>query len=109
MLIHHNITTAELDCNRFGGRDPTLLIFGGLPTVRKTAIATGLPRHIGAVHLHIESIAKALQNSNVEMSMQEGYEVAYTTAENNLRLSRTVKSDSVSPVNLLPVHREAIG
>ena len=39
-----------------------LLIFGGLPGVGKTAVATGLAREIGAVHLRIDSIEQALRN-----------------------------------------------
>ena len=77
-----------------------LLIFGGLPAVGKTAIATGLAREISAVHLRIDSIEQALRNSNVEVSGPEGYVVAYAIAEDNLRLGRTVIADSVNPIEI---------
>ncbi|MCY4111185.1 MAG: adenylyl-sulfate kinase, partial [Chloroflexi bacterium] len=57
------------------------LIFGGLPAVGKTAIATELARGIGAVHLRIDSIEQALRNSGVEISGPEGYVVADAVAE----------------------------
>ena len=75
-----------------------LLIFGGLPAVGKTAIATGLARGTKAVHLRIDSIEQALRNSHVDISGPEGYVVAYAIAEDNLRLGRTVIADSVNLV-----------
>ena len=66
-----------------------LLILGGLPGVGKTAVAAGLAREIGAVHLRIDSIEQALRNSGVDVSGPEGYAVAYAIAEDNLRLGRT--------------------
>ena len=75
-----------------------LLIFGGLPAVGKTAIATRLARHIEAVHLRIDSIEQALRRSNIRVTGPEGYVVAYAIAEDNLRLGRTVIADSVNPV-----------
>ena len=77
-----------------------LLIFGGLPGVGKTAIATGLARRIKAVHIRIDSIEQALRNANVTMSGPEGYQVAYAIAEDNLRLDRTVIADSVNPLEV---------
>lgn len=77
-----------------------LLIFGGLPAVGKTAIATGLARSTKAVHLRIDSIEQALRNSDVAISGPEGYVVAYAIAEDNLRLGRTVIADSVNPVEV---------
>lgn len=77
-----------------------LLIFGGLPAVGKSAIATELARGIGAVHLRIDSIEQALRNSGVEISGPEGYVVAYAVAEDNLRLGRTVIADSVNPMEI---------
>ena len=77
-----------------------LLIFGGLPAVGKTAIAAGLARDIGAVHLRIDSIEQAMRNSGITVSGPEGYEVAYAIAEDNLRLGRTVVADSVNPIEI---------
>ena len=77
-----------------------LLIFGGLPGVGKTAIAAGLARDIGAVHLRIDSIEQAMRNSGIVVSGPEGYEVAYAVAEDNLGLGRTVVADSVNPIEV---------
>ena len=77
-----------------------LLIFGGLPAVGKTAIATRLARDVDAVYMRIDSIEQALRNSDVEISGPEGYEVAYAIAEDNLRLGRTVIADSVNPLEV---------
>ncbi len=77
-----------------------LVIFGGLPAVGKTAIAAGLARGVGAVHLRIDSIEQALRDSGVEISGPEGYVVAYAVAEDNLRLGRTVIADSVNPLEV---------
>lgn len=77
-----------------------LLIFGGLPAVGKTAIATVLAREMTAVHLRIDSIEQALRNSNVPISGPEGYVVAYAIAEGNLGLGHTVIADSVNPVEV---------
>ena len=77
-----------------------LLIFGGLPGVGKTAVAAGLARDIGAVHLRIDSIEQAMRNSGVTVSGPEGYEVAYAVAKDNLGLGRTVVADSVNPIEV---------
>lgn len=65
------------------------MILGDLSGVGKTAVAAGVARGIGAVHLRIDSIEQALRNSGVDVSGPEGYEVAYAVAEDNLRLGRT--------------------
>ena len=66
----------------------------------KTAVAAGLAREVGAVHLRIDSIEQALRNSGVDVSGPEWYEVAYAIAEDNLRLGRTVIADSVNPLEV---------
>lgn len=77
-----------------------LLIFGGLPGTGKTAVAAGLARDIGAVHLRIDSIEQAMRNSGTTVSGPEGYEVAYAVAEDNLGIGRTVVADSVNPIEV---------
>ena len=75
-----------------------LLVFGGLPAVGKTTIATELAREIGAVYVWIDSIEQALRNSDIMISGPEDYFVAYEVASDNLKLGRTVIADSVNPV-----------
>jgi predicted kinase len=79
-----------------------LIIFGGLPGTGKTAIARELARQIGALHLRIDSIEQAIRASGVasEPLNDAGYRVAYTIAEDNLRIGRTVIADSVNPLQL---------
>jgi len=84
---------------------PTLIIFGGLPATGKTTIARELARHLGAVHLRIDSIEQAIRNCEGSSDCgKAGYVVAYAVAEDNLRIGRTVIADSVNPVS---VTREA--
>jgi predicted kinase len=77
-----------------------LIVFGGLPGAGKTTLARDLAARMGAVYLRIDTIEQAIRNSpGVSQAInEEGYRVAYAVAEDNLRLGRTVISDSVNPV-----------
>ena len=66
----------------------------------KAAIAVGLARDTGAVHLRIDTIEQALRKSGISISGPEGYEVGYAVAEDNLRLGHTVIADPVNPIEL---------
>jgi predicted kinase len=77
----------------------TLVVFGGLPGVGKTTIASRLAAEIGAVFLRIDVIEMALHDEGVEVEGQ-GYAVAYALAESNLRLGLSVIADSVNPIRL---------
>jgi predicted kinase len=83
-----------------------LIIFGGLPGTGKTTIASELARRIGAMHLRIDSIEQAILDSGLTSRPinEAGYLVAYAIAADNLRIGRTVITDSV---NALPVTRDA--
>lgn len=80
--------------------EPVLIVFGGLPGTGKSSIALDLAAGMGAVYLRIDTIEQAIRNSpGVRQTIhEEGYRVAYAVAEDNLRLGRTVISDSVNPV-----------
>ena len=73
-----------------------LIVLSGLPGVGKTAIARELARTMGAVHLRIDSIEQTLRKAGYCVE-GEGYDVAYTVAEDNLRAGQTVIADCVNP------------
>jgi len=77
-----------------------LIIFSGLPGAGKTTIAKELARQLGAVYLRIDSIEQVIRESwgKGQSIHDEGYRVAHAVAEDNLRLGRTVISDSVNPI-----------
>jgi predicted kinase len=79
-----------------------LIIFGGLPATGKTTIAKNLAQQLGATYVRIDTIEQALRDSaSVGLQVnEEGYLIAYAVAEDNLRLGRTVISDSVNPIRL---------
>lgn len=79
-----------------------LIIFGGLPGTGKTTLAKELARQLEAVFVRIDSIEEAIRGSGKigQPVYDEGYRVAYAIAEENLRLGRTVISDSVNPMQL---------
>jgi predicted kinase len=77
-----------------------LIVCGGLPGTGKTSIARDLAARAGAVYLRIDTIEQVIRNSpGVSQAInEEGYQVAYAVAKDNLRLGRIVISDSVNPV-----------
>ena len=75
-----------------------LIALGGLPGVGKSTIATALARRIGAVHLRIDTIEQAMRNAGLKVSGPEGYLVARSLAEDNLRIGHSVIVDSVNPI-----------
>lgn len=75
---------------------PVLVVLSGLPGVGKTTISRKLARSLDAVHLRIDSIEQALHRDGVVVQ-GHGYSVAYTLAEDNLRVGRVVVADCVNP------------
>ncbi len=78
-----------------------LIIFGGLPGAGKSTIARALAARLEAVHLRIDTIEQAIRSANVlalDADMgPAGYIVACHIATDNLRMGRTVITDSVNP------------
>lgn len=78
-----------------------LFILGGLPAVGKTSIAKALAKELNAVHLRIDTIEQSLINTNActkESLHDEGYNIAYALALDNLNLGLSVVADSVNPI-----------
>ncbi len=78
------------------------IIFGGLPGTGKTTIARELASQLSAMYVRVDSIEQAIRDSGMmaQLINEAGYRVAYAIAEDNLRLGRTVISDSVNPIHL---------
>lgn len=73
-----------------------LVVLSGRSGVGKTTIARELVSACGGVHVRIDSIEQALRGMGWEVE-GEGYAVAYSVCEDNLRLGRIVVADSVNP------------
>ncbi len=79
---------------------PTLVIFAGLPGAGKTTLSLRLAQHVNTVHLRIDAIEQSLRdfcNLSVE---DEGHELAYRIAADNLRLGLNVVVDSCNAIEL---------
>jgi len=79
---------------------PTLYLFSGLPGSGKTTLARGLARHLGAMHLRIDTIEQALRDLCAVRVEGEGYRLAYRVAADNLMLGLDVIADSCNPIAL---------
>lgn len=81
----------------------TLYAFAGLPGVGKSALAQQLARAQGAAYLRIDTLEQALRDRYGDIH-DEGYQLAYRVAADNLALGIDVVADSCNP---LCVTREA--
>lgn len=79
-----------------------LIVFGGLPGTGKTTLAKSVAKKYSAVYLRIDTIEAAIRTTEVlrEDIGPAGYVVAYSLAEENLRLGRVVVADSVNPLQI---------
>ncbi len=76
-----------------------LYIFGGLPGVGKSTLATALASRLGAVYLRIDTIEQALRNAGTDAG-ERGYAIAQQLALDNLRLGADVVADSVNSIEI---------
>jgi predicted kinase len=79
-----------------------LIIFGGLPGSGKTTTARALAARIEGVYVRGDTIEQAIRRSDVLKGEvgSAGYVVAYSVAEDNLSLGRTVVADSVNSIQI---------
>lgn len=64
-----------------------LFIFAGRPGSGKTTLSRRLARHLGLLHLRIDTLEQGLRDlCHVDVE-GEGYRLAYRLAADNLRLS----------------------
>lgn len=77
---------------------PCLYIFGGLPGSGKSTLSQALARQLGAVWLRIDTLEQTLRNQGLPVVADEGYQLGYALARDNLRLGLSVVADSVNPI-----------
>lgn len=75
-----------------------LYSFAGLPGSGKSTLAQALARELGAVWLRIDTLEQTLRNQGLPVRADEGYQLAYALARDNLRLGLSVVADAVNPI-----------
>jgi len=88
-----------------------LIVFGGLPGTGKSTIARLLATRLGATYLRVDTIEQALRGCGTlpDGVITEGYVVAYSIAEDNLRAGSAVIADSVNPLSVTRDAWRAVG
>ena len=81
-------------------RTQLLIVFGGLPATGKSTLAARLAREMGVVYLRIDAIEQTMRNAGQTVAGPEGYLVACSLAEDNLRQGKIVIVDAVNPIEL---------
>lgn len=75
-----------------------LYIFGGLPASGKTELSKFLATSLSAVYIRIDTIEQELKNCGFNTLYDEGYNVAFALALDNLKNGLSVVADSTNPV-----------
>lgn len=87
-----------------------LIALGGLPGTGKTTVARELARRLGAVHVRIDSIERALRVAGFTGEMGPlGYAAGYAVAADQLALGLAVVADSVNPIEVTRSAWRAVG
>ncbi len=75
-----------------------LYIFEGLPGTGKTELSRYLAQTIAGVYIRIDTIEQILKNKGIANLYDEGYQVAFSVALDNLKNGLPVVADSTNPV-----------
>lgn len=76
-----------------------LIVISGLPATGKSTLAAALSRHVGAVHLSVDTVEDAMLRAGLEPGWTTGvaaYEAVGAAAQQNLVLGRVVVVDAVN-------------
>lgn len=76
-----------------------LYIFGGLPATGKTELSKHLAAHLNATYIRIDTIEQKLRDQGVKNLYDEGYQIAFSLALDNLNNGNSVVADSTNPVS----------
>tara|TARA_R110002167_G_C12435535_1_gene630300 strand:+ start:98 stop:613 length:516 start_codon:yes stop_codon:yes gene_type:complete len=77
---------------------PVLYIFSGLPGVGKSTLASALAKHLSATYLRVDTIEQGFRNLYQVDIYDEGYQLAFCVAKDNLQLGLSVIGDSCNSV-----------
>lgn len=81
-------------------KTPTLFILSGLPASGKSTLGQLLAGRVGAAYVRIDTIEHALREVCSVDPQDEGYQLAYRMAADNLRAGISVVADSCNPIDL---------
>jgi predicted kinase len=84
-----------------------LISLSGRSCTGKTTVARQVARDLAAVYLHVKAIEHSMRGEGWPVD-GEGYSVAHTVAEENLRLGRIVVADAINPWPMTRVHWRAV-
>ena len=81
-----------------GKGSPVLYIFSGLPGVGKSTLAVALAKQVGATYLRVDAIEQGLKELYKTDIYDEGYQLAFRIAKDNLKQGLSVVGASCNSV-----------